>query len=166
MNIEFNKWQLTTNNQTPLVPRVASLFASVPGVRQKNMGHEYITYKEAYVQLNDFDIWLLRHFLLQSSSDAEFIAFANNIEWVGPGVFLGTDFYKFVAGNKEKVEVLVAALESAKKRLASFGSNISLHYLEKNVTLKGAYFKTEQSVVKHSENIDKIISCIRNVENA
>jgi len=130
------------------------------------MGHEYITYKEAHVQLNDFDIWLLRHFLLQSSSDADFIAFANNIEWVGPGVFLGTDFYEFVAGNKEKIEVLITALENAKIRLASFGSKIPLHYLEKNVNLKGAYFKTEQSVAKHSENINKIISCIRNVENS
>ena len=130
------------------------------------MGHEYITYKEAHVQLNDFDIWLLRHFLLQSSSNAEFIAFVNKIEWVGPGVFLGTDFYEFVAGSKEKMEVLITALENAKNRLASFGCKIPLHYLKENVNTKGAYFKTEQSVVVHSENIDKIISRIRSVENA
>jgi len=130
------------------------------------MGHEYLTYKDAQVHLNDFDIWLLRHFLLQSSSDAEFIAFANKIEWLGPGVFQGTDLYEYVRGNKEKVKVLVSALEVAKNRLASFGNTIPHHYLDKHVKLKGAYFTTEQSVIKHSENIDRILSCIKNVENA
>lgn len=130
------------------------------------MGHEYIIYKNEHVHLHDFDICLLRHFLLQSSSDAEFIAFASKIERLGPGVFLGTDLYKYVGENKEKVEVLISALEGAKKRLASFGSNIPLEYLEKNVNVQYAYFTTEEPVSKHCRNIDRIISCIRDAENA
>ena len=129
------------------------------------MGHEYITYKSEHVLLDDFDLWMLRHFLLQSSSDPQFVAFVNNIEWVGPGVYLGTNLYDYTEDIDVRIGILISALENSKKRLASFGDTIPLDYLENNVNLERAYCKAEQPVQKHCENIVKIIHCNTNSQN-
>jgi len=81
-------------------------------------------------------------------------------------VLPGTELHNYAGDDKVKLKVLISALENAKKRLAGFGEFIPVSYLEKSVNLKGAHLMSRQPVDKHTGNIDKIIGCIRNVEQA
>ena len=130
------------------------------------MGHDFIEYKEQNVRLHDFNIWMLRHFLIRASHDEDFIKFIENIEWLGPGVFSGTELYEYVGNNKNRLKILLSSLNEAKKLIKSFGDYIPLEYLEKNVNLKSSYFTTKQPVAEYVQNIESIIEAIEVAENA
>lgn len=132
----------------------------------QNMGHDYLEYKDKNIRLNDFNIWMLRHFLIKASKDKELCDFFTKIEWHGPGVFSGTELHEFTKCNKTKVNELISTLTEAKKLIENFGDFIPLTYLQENVNLKSSYFTSQQSVKEYSENIDSLLAVIMEAENA
>lgn len=129
------------------------------------MGHSFIEYKNQIVRLHDFNVWVIRHFLLGASNDKEFSEFVENIEWVGPGVFLGTKLHEFVKDDKSRLAVLVSALEGAMDLIKSFGEFVPLSYLEKNINQELSYFMTDQPTDMYVQDVKNILSVISNVES-
>ena len=130
------------------------------------MGHDFIEYKGQNIRLNDFNIWMLRHFLLCVSNDKQLSTFVENIEWLGPGIFTGTEFHKFVEGDSSKLVVLISTLKDAREIIKSFGEFIPLEYLEQNVNVKTSYFTADQPVGEYVQNIESILSAISEADNA
>ena len=128
------------------------------------MGHDFIEYKNQYVRLNDFNIWMLRHFLLRASNDDEMSKFIESIEWLCPGVFSGTELHNFVSDDKTKLTILISTLKEARRLVEAFGEYIPLDYLEKNVNLKSSYFTAKQPTSEYVQNIESILCAITEAE--
>ena len=124
------------------------------------MGHDFVKYKDRHVRLHDFEIWMTRHFLIKTSQNKEFSVFIENIEWLGPGVFVGTELHSYVNDDQEKYKILISSLANAKKAMLKFGDYIPLEYLEKNVNLNSSYFTKKQPVIRYVQAVDSIISAV------
>jgi hypothetical protein len=119
------------------------------------MGWSFIIYHGDSEQLNDLDLWTLRHFFIDearamegtqpSDEAARLRQFFESWDWAGPGVFVGTDFSEFVLDSRPRWELLLQVLHRAGDRIAEFGDFIPLEYLTANVSTRTAWFTQPQA---------------------
>jgi hypothetical protein len=118
------------------------------------MGHDFITYEGDHELFNDFDLWTLRHFFLaealameasQATDDMTALRlFVEQWDWLGPGVFTGTDLSDYVSERRTRWELLLQLLQRAGDRIAGFGESVPLDYLTAHVSTPSAYFTQAQ----------------------
>ena len=141
------------------------------------MGHDYIDFEDRHVQLNDFDIWVLRHIFLHVSTESghedlqtdittlyTLRDFLESWKWYGPGTFEGTDLGLFVGSDSSRIMVLRALLKKSANYVNSFGQVIPLDYLQKYVNTDNAYFTESQPTKKFLDAISKITSILEEEE--
>ena len=107
------------------------------------MGWSFVTYEQGHEQFNDFDLWTLRHFLSTETAAleaarpdvelSELRSFFECWNWLGPGVFTGTDFSSFVQGSHTRWDLVFNVLQRTADRIATFGEFIPVAYLAEHV---------------------------------
>jgi hypothetical protein len=122
------------------------------------MGWDSITYEGGQEQFKDFDLWALRHFFVEEarvlesvhpSQDAsELRQFFERWDWLGPGVFTGTNFSEFVLAKRSRWDLLFSHLQRTADRIAQFGQSVPLAYLQEHLSTRTAYF-TEPQPTRH-----------------
>jgi len=130
------------------------------------MGHGYITYEARHDRFSDFDLWLLRHFFLEQSralenaqpseDTRELRKFFEAWDWLGPGVVVGTDFSPFICRSHTRWQLMLQLLQRAGDRIAGFGDDIPLSYLEEHINLPWAYFTAAQPTKQFLVDIGRI----------
>jgi hypothetical protein len=114
------------------------------------MGWDFIEYEGDHEQFKDFDLWTLSRFFVEAARTMETAEpsldtsrlreFFEGWTWCGPGVFIGTDFSKYVMDSNTRWELLFQLLQRAGDRIARFGEFIPLDYLAEHVNTRTAYF--------------------------
>lgn len=107
------------------------------------MGWDSITYEEHSELFNDFDIWTLRHFLIEETKALEaedavtgttqLREFFEKREWLGPGVVTGTDFSDYISDNHLRWNLMLGLLQRTGDRIGGFGDLIPFDYLTARV---------------------------------
>lgn len=107
------------------------------------MGHDFVKYNRDGELLNDLDLWILRHFFLQavrakesaqpSLEASELRGFFESWEWLGLGVFTGTDLAQFVSEQRPRWGLLLEVAQSAADRISDFGASIPQSYLTEQI---------------------------------
>jgi hypothetical protein len=107
------------------------------------MGHDFIKYEGSCEQFNDFHIWVLRHFFVKESLALETAKRSTDItelrkffeawDWVGTGVVTNTDFSSYIFGSRARWRLALDLLQWAGDRIAEFGEQIPLPYLEAHI---------------------------------
>ena len=130
------------------------------------MGHDVITYEGSHERFNDFDLWILRHFLVQQSRAMESARLSSDTtrlreffeawDWLGPGVIVGTDLSLFIAGSRSRWELMLQVLQRAGDRIAEFGEYIPFSYLEAHINTPAAYCTREQPTKRFLVDIGRI----------
>ena len=136
------------------------------------MGHDYIDIGTSHLQLNDFHIWTLRHFLsdaiatstadsLETDYDTlcELRSYIDSWEWLGPGVVTGCDFNEF-ATSPSRMQLVRSLLSATRERLIAFGDSIPLDYLDKKVNTSRAYYLDPQPVGTFTNIIDRLLALV------
>lgn len=111
------------------------------------MGHDFITYGDRHVHLNDNHILMLRHFFLEQASTRTpadlgvdeatmdlLRSYLDKWEWAGPGVVLGTELSNFVQQKAERRDALLRLFLLTSERLMQFGQAIPLEYLKHHLS--------------------------------
>jgi hypothetical protein len=80
------------------------------------MGWDSIIHEGHSKLFNDFDLWTLRHFLMEEVEDAgtgttQLRESFEKWEWLGPGVVTGTDFSDYVSGSRSRWNLLPVLLQ-------------------------------------------------------
>ena len=130
------------------------------------MGHDVITYEGRQVRFNDFDLWILRHFLVEQSRALETAQpcadttklreFFEAWDWLGPGVMVGTDFSAFISGSHPRWQLMLQLLQRAGDRIAEFGEHIPVSYLETHINTTTAYCTQEQPTKRFLVDIGRV----------
>jgi hypothetical protein len=130
------------------------------------MGHDFITYEDGHELFNDFDLWILRHFFVaearaleaaQLSKDTtELRIFFETWQWLGPGVVIGTDLSLFIARNHARWRLMLELLQRAGDRVAGFGDDVPLSYLEVNINSPTNYCTATQPTKRFLLEIGRI----------
>jgi len=133
------------------------------------MGSDFVEYSGHSELFRDFDLWTLRHFLIEETKVVEAEAVADRKDelarlreffeawnWVCPGVFSGTDFSEFISGSLTRWDLVLGVLQRTGDRIAAFGEIIPLDYLRNEIDMKGASFEQPQPTQRHLKNIGRI----------
>lgn len=116
------------------------------------MGHHLFIYNNASLPMGDWDVALVRHFLIEGAhrlGDGAVASAITEWEYQGPGVWSGID-ETAVADCRP---VFAAGVEAVTK----LGEYVSLDYLDQNVKLPGGRWMKEQST-------SSVAATIRNLE--
>jgi hypothetical protein len=107
------------------------------------MGHDFIKYEGSHERFHDFDLWVLRHFFVKESraletakpslDTPELRKFFESWDWLCPGVVTGTDFSQLISGSHARWRLALDLLQKAGDRIAEFGEQIPLPYLEAHI---------------------------------
>jgi hypothetical protein len=134
------------------------------------MGSDFIKYARHHEMFNDFDLWTLRHFFIEEAKKLQtdepnedvngLREFFEKWDWLGPGVFIGTDLNEYVLGSRRRWELLLTVLQKAADRLAEFGELIPLEYLTAHVSTKTSYFTKAQPVRPYFQSIGRICTLL------
>jgi hypothetical protein len=134
------------------------------------MGHDYITYHGHHERFSDFDLWTLRHFFIEqagfiqtadSNDDTTALRqFFEAWDWLGPGVFIGTDFSQFVLDKRPRWELLLQVLQRTGDRIAEFGEVIPMDYLNAHVRTRVAWFTRPQPTREYLIGIGRICTLL------
>ena len=134
------------------------------------MGWDYVEYRGAYEQFDDFHLRTLRHFFVeealliesdQASEDTTKLReFFEGWDWYGPGVFVGTNFTEYVGDSRTRWELLLQLLHRAGDRIAAFGESIPVDYLNTHLANRGGYFTAAQPVRRFFQCIGRITTLI------
>lgn len=130
------------------------------------MGWDFIEYEGHLEQFDDFDLWTLRHFFVTQAQAMETAQpnpeltdlreFFECWDWLGPGVFTGTNFSKCVLKSRSRWELLVQLLQLTGDRISAFGESIPLDYLETHINSRTAYFTQPQPTQRYLLCIGRI----------
>ena len=130
------------------------------------MGHDFIKYEERHECFSDFDFWILRHFFLEQSRSLEEACpssdtkglreFLEAWDWLGPGVFVGTDLSRFISGSHARWELMLELLQRSGDHVAAFGEHIPLSYLEAHINCPNAYCTAPQPTKRFLVDIGRI----------
>ena len=117
------------------------------------MGYDYVKYAGHHERFNDFDLWTLKAFFssgrrgplmqLAACPSADTTAlrdFFEAWEWPGPGVFMGTDFSRFISDRHGRWELVLEVMQRAGDRIAAFGDYVPLDYLAAHVSTATEWF--------------------------
>jgi hypothetical protein len=102
------------------------------------MGSDVMIYKDRNARFSDWDLFTLRHFLVEESasfdpkdSDAAALhEYVKNWEWWGPGVVSNMQPEPFIGESERRKQLFVEVLSKASERIKKFGAEIPLEYLE------------------------------------
>ncbi len=141
------------------------------------MGHDYIDFGTSHLRLNDFDIWTLRHFLIDtlaastpaslgtdSNTLDELFLFIQSWQWLGPGIVIGCDFNTFVT-SPSRMHLVRRMFSEARDRIEAFGTSIPLDYLEKQINSPMAYYLDAQPVSRFVNIVDRLLALIPEAGN-
>ena len=91
------------------------------------MGHTILDFTKGQEIFDDLDLWLMRHFLLQTlnveleAQDTEHKTnldslkdFIQGWDWQGPGVYLGTNVSEYLENSPSRLTFFLEILEKAK----------------------------------------------------
>jgi hypothetical protein len=130
------------------------------------MGHDFLKYEGNHERFNDFDLWILRHFFIEqartmessqpSSDTTELRKFFEAWEWLGPGVMAGTDFSRFVSRRYARWQLMLQLLQRAGDRIADFGEQIPLPYLQAHINTPAAYCTAAQPTKRFLVDIGRV----------
>lgn len=121
------------------------------------MGYDFISYYDRHVHLHDSTIWALRHFLMGASEGQDNIhRFFAGWQWMGPGVYGGTDLHEYIAGDQERVEQLKGVFNNARETIAGFGDAIPLVYLDQHLRTETAWHTKPLSTAVLMDAIDQV----------
>jgi len=130
------------------------------------MGHDFIHYEGGHERFNDFDLWILRHFFVEQSralevtqpseDTTELRKFFEAWDWLGPGVMVGTDFSAFISRSHARWQLVFQLLQRAGDRIAEFGDDIPLSYLEAHINSPTAYCTAAQPTKRFLVDIGRI----------
>ena len=112
------------------------------------MGHQIFIHKDRILRIGDWDVALVRHFLIEGARQLGHGAIATAItewEYLGPGVWSGID----EATLSDCRSVFTAGIEA----VTELGEYVSLDYLSQNVKLPGGRWMMEQSASSVAANI-------------
>jgi len=122
------------------------------------MGHDLIKYEAHHEVFHDFHLWLLRHFFVEQSralenaqpskDRTELRKFFEDWDWLCPGVVVGTDFSLFISRSHARWELMFQLLQRAGDRIAGFGDDIPLSYLEEHINLQWLAYCTKAQPTK------------------
>jgi hypothetical protein len=103
------------------------------------MGWDHISFGQESELFKDSDLWVLRHFLVEQARLMKTTDPSQNIsmlrefferwDWLGPGVFAGTDFSTYVMNHQARWELLLKLLQFTGDRISEFGETIPSEYL-------------------------------------
>jgi hypothetical protein len=96
------------------------------------MGHHLFIHDDKSLPMSDWDVALVRHFLIEGASrvgDQSVGSAIADWEYQGPGVWVGIDEAALI----DRGAVFLAAIEIVE----GLGDHISLDYLHENVTFPG-----------------------------
>jgi hypothetical protein len=134
------------------------------------MGHDFITYEGDHELFDDFDLWTLRHFLIEEARTMEAAdagahvaalrAFIEKWDWLGPGVFTGTDLTVYISKSRRRWELLLQLLQHAGDRIAEFGELVPLDYLTAHVNTATARFTQAQPTRRYLVCIGRICALL------
>jgi hypothetical protein len=140
------------------------------------MGWDFITYERGQEQFKDFDLWALRHFCIEEARALEsgqatpeatqLRQFFERWDWLGPGVFTGTNFSEFVLAKRSRWELLISLLQRTADRIAGFGESVPLAYLQEHVSTRTAYFTEPQPTKRYLACIGRICKLLSTYEPA
>jgi hypothetical protein len=112
------------------------------------MGHHLFIHNDRNLPMGDWDVALVRHFLIEGARQLGDESVAKAIaewEYQGPGVWIGIEETVLVGGGP----IFTAGVEAAEK----LGGKISLDYLNENVKLPGERWLKEQAASDVVERI-------------
>jgi hypothetical protein len=137
------------------------------------VGYDFIEIEGHFQMAHDMDIWTLRHFLMTEvkalspdalSTDeatlAELRAFFDKWNWIGPGVWHGLDFRKFVQDRAERREALAVLFRRVAERISSFGSEIPLEYLQQHVNTPTELFTAPQATERFVRLVERLLELL------
>jgi hypothetical protein len=96
------------------------------------MGHHLFIHEKKSLAMRDFDVALVRHFLIAGASLVGDESLSNEItswEYQGPGVWVGIDETVLIGQRA----IFAAGVEVAEK----IGDELTVDYLSRNVQLRG-----------------------------
>jgi hypothetical protein len=106
------------------------------------MGHHLFTHDQKSLPMRDFDVALVRHFLVEGArrlGDDQLASAISGWEYQGPGVWVGID-ESVLTGRGE---VFARGIEAAEK----LGDEISVEYLNREVRLPGGRWLKPQATL-------------------
>jgi hypothetical protein len=134
------------------------------------MGHDYIKYEGHHERFSDSDLWTLRHFFIEQArlieaadSNKDTTALCQFFEawnWLGPGMFVGTDFSEFVLSQRPRLELLFQLLQLAGDHIAEFGEIISVEYLNTHLRTPTFWFIRPQPTRGYLLGIGRICTLL------
>jgi hypothetical protein len=134
------------------------------------MGWDSIEYAGHREQFNDFDLWTLRHFFIETARAMEAAEpnrdttqlreFFEEWDWLGPGVFTGTNISEYVLDSHPRWALLLQLLQKAGDRISGFGESIPLDYLVAHVSTRTAYFTKSQPAHQYLLCIGRICTLL------
>ena len=142
------------------------------------MAWEMLLYggRQAYVQ--DTDLMVLRHFLMEtlkrtseadiqtdSATLAELYQYVSSWELVGVGVVVGFDLQRFLKDSPDRTSALLSLLQQTSDDLSVFDREIPHSYLESHIN-KPAYGYTRLSAMDVRKIIAKFCNIIAPLNSA
>jgi hypothetical protein len=115
------------------------------------MGHHIFIHNEKTLRMGDWEVALVRHFLIEGARRAGDESLANEIaawEYQGSGVWIGVN----EALLADSSPVFAAGIEAVKK----LGENVSTDYLNENVKVAGGRWLREQSTASVAASIHRL----------
>jgi hypothetical protein len=133
------------------------------------MGWDSIVYKDRHQLFDDMDLAALRHFLVVEAesldcSDDDSAALKTYVlgwNWLCPGVVTGTEPDTYLQDSKTRKAKLLELLNLTAKRIAGFGEEVPLDYLEREInsdeqfTRQGARYLGAQPVGRFLGVVEK-----------
>ncbi len=139
------------------------------------MGHDYLSFNGRSVHLQDTQIELLRHFCTQITNEIHpadlkadeqtidsFRAFFAAWQRAGPGVWINTDFSKFVEENSHRREVLSRLFARVADRVRLFDGTIPLQYLQDHLNSEDCYFVAAHSTTALTDALQDLSEMFNN----
>ena len=132
------------------------------------MGWIHFKYQGRHTYFHDFDLWTLRHFILEEarnleSTDSEAVAakkFVERWDWLCHGVYGGTELDPALGGVLAKEKAMLELLNRTIGRLRGFGGLIPLSYLEEHINEENVRYTRDQDteqVIELAEGLSKLI---------
>jgi hypothetical protein len=115
------------------------------------MGHHIFIHNEKTLRMGDWEVALVRHFLIEGARRAGDESLANEIaawEYQCSGVWIGVN----EALLADSSPVFAAGIEAVKK----LGENVSTDYLNENVKVAGGRWLREQSTASVAASIHRL----------
>lgn len=130
------------------------------------MGWDSIIHEGHSELFNDFDLWTLRHFLMEEvkalevedagTGTTQLREFFEKWEWLGPGVVTGTDFSDYVSGSRSRWNLLLVLLQRTGDRIAGFGEFIPLGYLTTHVDSGLGHYLGPSPTTRHLNDLGRM----------